>query len=190
MKTLVVLLLFFVAQGVFANGSHHWKTGPQGPIGPQGQKGDPGMDGLNGTNGIDGNDGATGATGPTGAKGEVGAQGPQGQAGPAGKDISENRLAVNVGAEVRWYDWKHVSLNSGYRRDLWHGGNVVDALIVQIKLGKSYEAREMERMRADLKAAMKVLEEKDQHHANAIGWINNSLAETEKPAKAVIRGSR
>ena len=91
-------------------------------------------------------------------------------------------MTVNVGAEVRWYDWKHVSLNSGYRYDFWHGGHTVDALIVQIKLGRSYEQREMDRMRQELQDVINTLAKNDAILANE---INSQSAGT---AKAVIKG--
>lgn len=101
------------------------------------------LKGTNGINGSNGVNGAVGSQGDTGVAGKDGQNGKDGLNGKDGRDADDmnNRLTVNVGAEVRWYDWKHFALGSGYRYDAWHGGHTVDALVFQIKLGKSYEER-------------------------------------------------
>lgn len=128
-----------------AAGGHHGhhsqgQIGPQGPVGPQGPQGPQGEAGAAGVDGRNGNDGRPG---------DAGAPGATGASGPAGESSDKN-LAVNVGAAVRWYDWKHVNLNSGYRYDIKNSAHVVDALIVGVKLGKSYEEREMAKLRAQM----------------------------------------
>lgn len=115
-------------------------------------KGANGATGAAGAIGAAGTAGTNGSKGDTGEAGTKGSQGDKGDKGDSGKpgDDGENRLNVNVGAEVRWYDWKHVALSSGYRYDLQHHGHVVDALVVQFKIGKSYEGRQMEKLRHDI----------------------------------------
>lgn len=115
---------------------------------------------LKGTNGTNGSNGAVGSSGANGAKGDQGDKGSKGDAGAKGDkgdpgtqgDDMNHRLMVNVGAEVRWYDWKHFAVSSGYRYDVNHGDHTVDALVLQVKLGKSYEGREMEALKGKLKA--------------------------------------
>jgi hypothetical protein len=102
------------------------KAGPQGDVGPQGPSGN---DGVNGNDGLDGKNGV--------------------DAKPS--NDMEHRLSVNVGASVRWYDWKNVSLLSGYKFDTNHQGHTVDALVIQIKLGKSYEERQIDKLLQDIK---------------------------------------
>lgn len=91
--------------------------------------------------------GAAGTTGTTGSQGQQGVKGNDGKDGTNGlngKDANiDGHTFINVGAMVRWYDWKNVSLNSGYRYDFNHNEHTVDAMIIQIKLGKSFEDRKV-----------------------------------------------
>lgn len=106
---------------------------------------------LKGAAGTAGIAGAQGTQGNTGSKGDVGAAGKDGKDGKDGRDGSDaninNNLFLNVGLNVRWYDWKHVSLNSGYHYDVNHYNHTVDIAIIQIKLGRSYEQREIEKLK-------------------------------------------
>lgn len=108
--------------------------------GASGSNGAAGATGSQGTQGVQGNKGDKGATGAKGEKGDKGAPG----------DDGNNRLTLNIGASVRWYDWKYVSLNSGYRYDIQHYGHTVDMMVVQVKIGKSYETRQQEKLEARL----------------------------------------
>lgn len=97
--------------------------------------------------GATGQAGASGAQGSAGSQGSQGVQGTKGDKGDKGKDgrngdDGDNRLTLNIGATVRWYDWKHVNITSGYRYDINHYCHTVDMVMVNIKLGKSYEQRE------------------------------------------------
>lgn len=106
------------------------------------------MSQLKGANGTAGVAGATGAQGVKGDKGLKGNDGKDGLNGKDGKDANiDNTLTVNLGAMVRWYDWKYVSLNSGYKYDFNHGGHTVDAMIIQVKIGRSYEQREIDKLK-------------------------------------------
>lgn len=142
-------------------------TGQNGANGQDGIVGKDGMNGVSGNNGADGKDGTkgdagtvgkdgtNGKNGETGKDGTNGKDGKDGKAGPAGIDANiDHGLFVNIGLDVRWYDTKYVAFSSGYRHDLNHHDNTVDALIVHLKLGKSYEQRQLEtlekRIRQDL----------------------------------------
>lgn len=107
------------------------------------------LKGAAGTNGADGAVGNTGANGSKGDTGETGQKGDKGDKGEPG-DNGEHRLTVNIGAEVRWYDWKHVAVASGYRYDVNHHSHTVDAVIFQIKLGRSYEDRRLDALQKKL----------------------------------------
>lgn len=103
--------------------------------------------------GASGAAGATGSTGNTGVKGDTGATGQKGNDGKDGKDGLNGKDAnidgntfINVGASVRWYDWKNVSLTSGYRYDLNHHEQTIDAMVIQLKLGKSFEDRKLSKL--------------------------------------------
>jgi len=162
--------------------------GPQGEIGPQGPQGETGANGTNGTDGTDGatgkdglpgsngTNGTNGADGKDGSKGDKGDPGVKGQDGKPGDDM-EHRLTTNIGAEVRWYDSKRFSIKSGYRYDTNHHGHTVDAAILEIKIGKSYEERLIEKNRkevADLKAEIAKLS------APASIWFVSSNGEVQK----------
>jgi len=169
-------------------------NGQDGSTGPSGQDGTNGVDGSNGadgTNGVDGANGANGADGTNGANGTDGASGTDGKDGDKGDkgdpgvkgqdgkpgDDMEHRLTTNIGAEVRWYDSKRFSIKSGYRYDINHKGHTVDAAILEIKIGKSYEERIIEKQRkevADLKAEIAKLS------APASIWFVSSNGEVQK----------
>ena len=134
------------ADGGDDDGGSQGPQGVQGPVGPQGPQG---SSGQNGTNGVNGQAGATGIQGP---KGNIGAQGPQGEPGNAAN--INNNLFLNVGATVRWYDMKYVSFSSGYRYDVNHYTSTVDMLMVNIKLGRSYEDRRLDKLQKTLDAVM------------------------------------
>jgi Collagen triple helix repeat (20 copies) len=107
------------------------------------------LKGAPGAAGAVGSQGSQGMQGVQGVKGDTGAQGPKGDKGDPG-DNGDNRLFLNVGAEVRWWDWKHIALTSGYRYDIHHYNNTVDMLVIQIKLGKSYEERILEKQAKEI----------------------------------------
>lgn len=103
---------------------------------------------LKGAAGAAGAAGSAGATGAAGQKGDKGKDGADGKDGRNGTDATiDNHLFLNVGLDLRWYDWKHVSLNSGYRYDVRHFNHTVDIAVVQIKLGRSYEQRELDKLK-------------------------------------------
>lgn len=129
--------------------------GLQGPQGDPGLNGTNGVDGQNGTNGVDGQNGVNGTNGTDGkdgAKGDKGDKGKDGANGKNGTNASmDHNLFLNLGAEVRWYDAKHFSLNSGYRHDLRHHNNTVDIAVIQFKIGRSYEERQLEALKKQIK---------------------------------------
>lgn len=109
---------------------------------------------LKGAAGTAGVTGAQGTQGATGSKGDTGDKGKDGKDGTNGRDGSDaninNNLFLNIGLSVRWYDWKYVSLNSGYHYDVNHYNHTVDIAVVQIKLGRSYEQREIDELKRKL----------------------------------------
>lgn len=89
-----------------------------------------------------------GPQGPAGTQGIPGLKGPQGD---PGQDYDgDHRLTTNIGADIQWYDWKHASIRSGYRYDFNHKGHVVDIGVLTLKLGKSYETRQLEALRKEI----------------------------------------
>ena len=106
---------------------------------------------LKGATGAAGAAGAQGTQGAAGTKGDTGDKGKEGTKGKDGRDGTnaniDNNLFLNIGLGVRWYDWKHVSLNSGYRYDVRHFNHTVDIAVVQIKIGRSYEQRELDKLK-------------------------------------------
>lgn len=159
--------IYVVIVSLTLSGMVRAESGPQGPKGDKGDRGEQGQNGERGQNGQNGHDGNNGQNGHDGQNGQKGSDGSNGQNGtdgtngsngkdgkdgvmPPTPDNLEHRLNVNLGFDVRWYDWKHIALKSGYRFDMNHKGHVVDALVVELKLGKSSEEREMERLRRDI----------------------------------------
>ena len=65
---------------------------------------------------------------------------------------ADHLLSVNVGAGVRWYDWRYVSLNSGYRYDIQNHDNEVDAMILNFKIGPDYTQRMLEAQNRQIEA--------------------------------------
>jgi len=122
----------------------------QGSIGPQGPTGQRGPQGADGSSGINGMPGAKGAHGDNGARGQKGDKGVPG-------DDGNGRLALNIGAQVRWHDFQHVALMSGYKYDIRHFGQTVDILVIQIKVGMSHEERVIERQRKDIEVLQRML---------------------------------
>lgn len=167
MKRLLVVLALFSATAAYATSSGNPELTATGP-GTAGQvyvsngslnsSGDvnghfialpAGPQGVAGATGAQGPQGTTGSTGKSGADGTNGKDGAKGDAGTPGKDGNNelDALRLNLGIDVRWYDWKHVALTSGYRYDINHGGQTVDMLVVHIKLGSSYEDREIAKLK-------------------------------------------
>lgn len=107
--------------------------------------------GATGASGSDGAAGSQGVQGVQGTKGDTGAKGDKGEKGDRGDD-GNNRLTLNLGVGVRWYDWKHVSLTSGYRYDVRHFGHTVDMVVFNIKLGRSHEERLLEAQNKKIEA--------------------------------------
>lgn len=109
-----------------------------------------GLSGQAGAQGMQGTQGSQGVKGDTGAKGEKGAAGKDG-------DDGNNRLNLNLGASVRWHDWKHINLTSGARYDVRHYGWQVDMVMLNVKLGKSHEERVIEDQNKRIEALERAL---------------------------------
>jgi hypothetical protein len=83
-----------------------------------------------------------------------GPQGPAGADGVNGKDGNDSSVPkwqAGIGAGVRVWDSKHTSGNFLYLHDFVRPQNAVYG-IVGLKLGKSSEDREIDKLRADLAA--------------------------------------
>jgi hypothetical protein len=115
--------------------------------------------------------GPAGPTGPQGARGEAG-ESIVGPAGKAGNDSDADSFHANLGAQVRWYDWEHVALHSGYRYDTIHGGHTVDMAVVQFKVGTSHEERRIKALESKIEALLGVA----------------AVANTIPPREMTIRG--
>lgn len=177
-KLLVVLM--FLSSPAFAFGHFHWHHFRQGPPGPQGPAGPAGADGTNGAPGSDGQAGPAGTNGQVGADGAAGSAGASGAPGTAGTNGSDantdNSLFWGVGTDVRWYDAKYWGLHTTYTHDFNHGQNAVFGIIA-VKIGKSYEEKEMEQLKyllANTQEAManmrKDMDAPRDHEGNKIIW--------------------
>jgi hypothetical protein len=151
-KLLLAGLVLTLSAPLLADSDHNNGNGNDDCVhsgncgGTQGPKGDKGADGLNGTSGLNG------------ARGSTGEAGNNGKDGLNGSNASiNNNLFLNIGAGVRWYDWKYVSLHSGYRYDILHYNHTVDAMVIELKLGKSYETRQQEKLEARIKLLERIL---------------------------------
>lgn len=103
--------------------------------------------------------------------------GKDGKDGVNGQDYNgDHRLNTNIGADIQWYDWEHASIRSGYRYDFNHKGHVVDIGVLTVKIGKSYETRQLEAMRKKIE----ILNSR---------WNVVTVPEIE-PLKSVIRGNQ
>jgi hypothetical protein len=128
-------------------------TGPQGlqgPIGPQGFTGQPGQQGLagsrgsNGINGIDGKDGINGKDGAV---------------GPAGVSSVVPAVDPRIDVEIREYDAKHWAVSSYVSFGIQTGTSryIVGQRLV-LKLGKSSEQREIDKLRKEIQDAHLLLQ--------------------------------
>lgn len=127
-------------------------TGNQGPTGPQGPQGPAGNNGTNGTNGVNGKDGTNGTNGVNGATGATGATGADNNG-----DISRYRgTNLSLDVAVRLFDTKYVQgqvfdtyvVGSHPGDDVFaQGYNSQIGLRIVFKLGKSYEEREIEKLK-------------------------------------------
>ena len=150
-----------------ANSEGHWTNSSflKGADGQNGTNGSDGKDGLRGNDGVSGNDGTdgkdgingqSGTNGTDGRNGVNGDDGKEGQQGKDGKDVDGKALSrlkqtkYIAGVEVRLWDTKRTA---GYFMDYYDvranhnfmiGGKVV------IKLGTSYEEREVIKTNARL----------------------------------------
>lgn len=94
-----------------------------------------------------------GVAGAPGVSGTGGKEGKDGKDGRNGTDATiDNHLFLNIGFGIRWYDWKHIALTSGYKYDVRHYNHTVDLAVVQVKLGQSYEERRLEALNRKLEA--------------------------------------
>ncbi len=118
-------------------------TGPQGPVGSTGANGNNGLSGSNGTNGVDGKDGKNGTNGKDGRD----------------TSYSFRGTDLTLDAAVRLLDTQYVQLQaynvyvfgSHPGDDVFgNGHNSTIGARILIKLGSSYEEREIARLRKQL----------------------------------------
>jgi len=151
------LVIGIIVLGLFgrAYADDDGEIGPQGPVGPQGPQGIQGPigpAGKNGVNGQPGTNGINGIQGPAGVKGSSGANGTNGTNGTNGKDGDSGLDATheNIGVTVRWIDKQRFFLTSGYKFDVNHHEQEIDMMVLNIKIGSSYEEREISHLRKQL----------------------------------------
>ncbi len=113
----------------------------------------PGLAGLDGTNGINGVDGAKGDTGATGANGKDGKNGINGR---DGHDAQAPAIDPRLDVEVREYDAKHWSLSSFASFGMQSStSRYIVGQKLTLKLGKSYEQKQMEAMEQRMSKLLK-----------------------------------
>lgn len=118
--------------------------------GEKGDKGDRGLRGFIGKSGADGEDGATGDkgdTGATGKKGNKGDRGLRGLQGERGKGL-DDRYELMV--EGRVLDTKRTTWSIYAGRDINNDVNIY-GVKVTVKFGKSYEERELEKIKEEIR---------------------------------------
>ena len=142
-KTIAVSILLFAIPAISVANCGNGDPNGNGCTGSTGAQGATGPQGLTGATGASGTNGATGAAGKTGAQG---VQGAQGLAGDSGLDATRE----NVGVTVRWHDWQHFSVTSGYKYDVRHQGQEIDIAVLNIKLGKSSEERQIDQLKSEV----------------------------------------
>lgn len=90
---------------------------------------------INGTNGKDGINGSNGSNGLNGSNG----------------DSDAGSSHAFVGGEVVWHEWdSNVSVRSGYKHDVIHGGEYGDIAVIQYRFGKSSAERRVEALEKQL----------------------------------------
>lgn len=127
MKKSIALVLLFTAVVCQAHGP---VQGPQGPAGPQGP---------------------IGPQGPVG----IGIPGANGKDGVNGKD-AETHTKLIGGVDVRLLDYKHLALHAFNDYNLRDGHNDSIGARIVIKLGESYEEREMANMKKQIEELRRV----------------------------------
>lgn len=158
--------------------------GEQGIVGKDGKDGLNGIDGSNGKDGNDGKDGLKGEQGDIGEKGEQGIQGLQGVEGIAGKDVDpkevkkledknteqDNKInnqedRINKLEETQYVletsfrilDTKKISLRPFFRQNFNINKIDIVGLKVDVKLGKSYEEKLIEKINVRLDQLDKII---------------------------------
>jgi Collagen triple helix repeat (20 copies) len=127
--------------------------GLQGPRGPQGFPGQQGQPGWQGPMGLQGYDGANGISGKDGINGKDGA------VGPAGVSSVVPAVDPRIDVEIREYDAKHWAVSSYVSFGIQTGTSryIVGQRLV-LKLGKSSEQREIDKLRKEIQDAHLLLQ--------------------------------
>lgn len=121
--------------------------GVNGINGTNGNDGATGINGVSGTNGLNGKDGLQGKVGEMGQKGDKGIQGAKGS---PGRDANvETRVLLGAAVQVaseRYYD---VHMFADY--DVTNGKVGFFGARVLFKPGQSYESRQLEKLRKEIR---------------------------------------
>lgn len=127
-----------------------------------------------------------GMPGPKGDKGDTG------NPGRDGRDADSRSPMVNVGADVRWYDAKHYDVRSGYRYDTRNGAHTIDAVIFGIKIGKSYEQREIEKLAKTLIEHGRVIDDQSSLNGQIVSELGRLRDDVNgaKGSMLIIRGAK
>jgi len=120
--------------------------GDTGQQGIQGFTGEQGIQGIQGIQGLIGNIGNTGEQGIQGVQGKTGVKGDKGDRGLRGKGLKDQYKA---GVGLRIFDTKRTQGEIAYYRDFNNQANEIVAKIT-IKLGSSYEEREISKTNSRL----------------------------------------
>jgi hypothetical protein len=129
---------------------------PSSVPGLTGAPGATGASGINGTNGVDGATGAQGDQGVQGTQGVKGATGNTGAQGVAGRDAIVPAVDPRMDVEIREFDSKHWQMSSFASFGFQTGtSKYIVGQKLTLKLGKSYEARQMELMEQRMNKLLK-----------------------------------
>lgn len=127
------------------------QTGKIGEVGPQGSTGSQGLTGPIGHQGFTGAQGVSGNKGDQGQRGNQGIQGLQGVQGPKGDSADVPAIDPRFDVEVREWDTQHWSLSSFASFGLQDStARYIVGQKFTLKLGDSYEARELAKLRKEL----------------------------------------
>ena len=126
--------------------------------GATGQTGAQGVQGNAGSQGVAGSKGATGAQGIQGVKGDKGDKGDQGVQGAKGDSADVPAIDPRLNVKIRHYDSKYWTLNSFASFGMQSGTSryIVGEELV-LKLGKSYESKQQEKLEARLALMERIL---------------------------------
>jgi hypothetical protein len=146
------------AQGIQGDKGDTGQAGAQGINGQDGINGKDGQNGITGKNGINGLNGTNGQKGKNGKQGTRGIKGDKGNIGSRGEVGRGLKDQYKAGVDFRVADTKNTAWDIYYNRDFNNESNEV-GIRITIKLGKSYEQKEMEKLNAKIEKIEKYIQE-------------------------------